>query len=113
MKEKPHVNIGTIGNVNHSKHTLMEAIKIVLENNIEEEKEEHKYKLDIITVNDGGFNMIKGFKNYVGNTILGYRFVLDNNSSKKIKYTKGNSKIKNSTMHNKVKVLNKRNDYSK
>lgn len=112
MKEKPHVNIGTIGHVDHSKHTLTEAIKIVLENTSKEENNECSNKVNI-KVNDGGFNMIKGIKNYVGSTVLGYRFVLDKNSSKKIKYTKGNSKIKNSTMHNKVKVLNKRNDYSK
>ena len=57
--------------------------------------------------------MSKGIKNYVGSTILGYRFVLNKTTSKRIKYSKGNSKIKNSTMHNKIKVLNKRNDYSK
>ena len=113
MEEEPQVNIGTIGYVDHSKHTLIEAIKIVLENNITKEKDECSYKMDVITEDKGETNMIKGIKNYTGSTILGYRFVLDKNSSKKIKYTKGNSKIKNSTMHNKVKVLNKRRDYSK
>lgn len=113
MKEKPHVNIGTIGHVNHNKHTLTEAIKIVLENNNKIEKEEYSYNLDIITINDGGFDMIKGLKNYTGSTILGYRFVLDKTTSKRNKYAKGNSRIKSGTIHNKVKVLNKRNDYSK
>ncbi len=112
MKEKPHVNIGTIGHVNHNKHTLIEAIKITLENN-KEQKEEHSYNLNIITLNDGGFNMIKGIKNYIGSTILGYKFVLDKNTSKRNKYAKENSKIKKGTLHNKVKVLNKRRDYSK
>ena len=114
MKEKPHVNIGTIGHVNHNKHTLTEAIKIALalENN-KEKKEEHSYNLNIITVNDGDFDMIKGIKNYIGSTILGYKFVLDKNTSKRNKYAKENSKIKKGTLHNKVKVLNKRRDYSK
>ena len=57
--------------------------------------------------------MIKGLKNYTGSTILGYRFVLDKTTSKRFRYSKGNNRIKNSTMHNKVKVLNKRRDYSK
>lgn len=113
MKEEPRVFIGTIGTINHSKHTLTEAIKIVLENNTKKEKEEYSYNLDIKTINDGGFDMIKGLKNYTGSTILGYRFVLDKNTSKRNKFAKGNSKIKNSTLHNKVKVLNKRRDYSK
>lgn len=36
MSEKPHVNIGTIGHIDHSKHTLTEAIKITLSNKDEE-----------------------------------------------------------------------------
>lgn len=113
MKEKPRVFIGTIGTINHSKHTLTEAIKIVLENNTKKEKDECSNKFNIITIDDGGFDMIKGLKNYTGSTILGYRFVLDKTTSKRFRYSKGNSRIKNSTMHNKVKVLNKRRDYSK
>ena len=110
-QNKPHVNIGTIGHIDYSKKTLTEAINIAL--NSKETKEEYPYKVDIIIVNKGGFDMVKGIKNYVGSTVLGYRFVLDKNVSKKNKFVKGNSKIKNSTMHNKVKVLNKRRNYSK
>ena len=111
-KNKPQVHIGAIGRVEHNKSTLIEAIKIVLSNQNNTLNDEYPYKCEI-KENSGGNSMIKGIKNYTGSTILGYRFVLDKNSSKKIKYTKVNSKIKNSTMHNKVKVLNKRNDYSK
>ncbi len=111
-EEKPQVHIGVIGRVNHDKHTLTEAIKIALEIN-KEQKEEHSYNLNVITINDGDIDMIKGIKNYIGSTILGYKFVLDKNTSKRNKYAKENSKIKKGTLHNKVKVLNKRRDYSK
>ena len=104
-KDKPQVHIGTIGCVDHNKHTLMEAIKIVLELEKNNKEEQDSYKFDIITVDEGGFEMTKGIKNYVGSTILGYRFVLDRNTSKRNKYAKGNSKIKSTTLHNKVKVL--------
>ena len=111
MKErkKSQVHIGTIGHTDHSKRTFKEAVNIAMNN----KENDYPYKVDSLEINKGGFEMIKGIKNYVGSTVLGYRFVLDKNSSKKIKYTKGNSKIKSGTMHNKVKVLNKRNDYSK
>ena len=111
MKErnKPRVHIGTIGHIDHSKRTFKEAVNIAVNN----KENDYPYKVDNLEINKGGFNMIKGFKNYVGSTILGYRFVLDKNTSKKSKYSKGNSRIKKGTMHNKVKVLNKRNDYSK
>lgn len=97
MKEskKPHVNIGIIGHVDHSKNTLMEAIRIVLE------REENK-------VDDGGLEMIKGIKNYVGSTILGYRFVLDKESSKKIKGNKTSvNKQKRNSMY-KIKTFRNR-----
>lgn len=107
MKEKPQVHIGTIGCVDHSKHTLMEAIKIVLE--LEKNKEQDSNKLDIVTRDEGGFNMIKGFRNYTGSTILGYRFVLNNdNTSKKRKFVKGSNNIKDKTFKGKTKIL-KRN----
>ncbi len=35
-KPKPHVNIGTIGHVDHSKTTLAAAIKLVLERQAKE-----------------------------------------------------------------------------
>ena len=112
MKEnKPQVHIGIIGCVNHDKKTLTEAIRIAEDN--KDNDDEYPYKTDKMIINNGGFEMIKGFRNYVGSTILGYRFVLDKNTSKRNKYAKGNSRIKSGTIHNKVKVLNKRNDYSK
>ena len=50
--KRPHVNIGTIGHVDHSKNTLMEAIRMAQE--IEENK-----------VDEGGFEMIKGIKKLI------------------------------------------------
>ena len=112
MKEKPHVYIGYIGTVNHDKHTLTYAIEMVKEEQKKkcEDSNDNSNKLNF---NEGGIGMVKGFKNYTGSTILGYRFILNKNISKKNKFTKENSKIKNNMVHNKVKVLNKRRDYSK
>lgn len=111
MKEdKPQVHIGTIGYVNHKKHTLTEAIKKSLDN--KDKNDEYPYKIEEMIINNGGFKMVKGIKNYVGSTILGYRFVLNKNSSKRNRVFK-EAKVKNTTMHNKVKVLNKRHNYSK
>ncbi len=114
MKEskKPHVNIGTIGHVDHSKNTLTEAIKIVLKNkeNICEEEQEERFcsKDAIIVLNSGGFDMTKGIKNYIGSTILGYRFVLDKESSKKIKGNKTSvNKQKRNSMY-KIKTFRNR-----
>ena len=110
-ENKPRVHIGAIGRSDHNKRTLLEAVKKVLASENINLNDEYQYKCEI-KVNSGGNEMTKGIKNYVGSTILGYRFVLDRNTSRKNKYTKGNSKIKNNTLHNKVKVLNKRRDYS-
>ena len=41
-KQKPHVNIGTIGHVDHSKHTLLAAIKMVLANTEKENGSKNK-----------------------------------------------------------------------
>ena len=41
QKDKPHVNIGVIGHVDHSKHTLLAAIKMVL-SRAEEDKDSSK-----------------------------------------------------------------------
>ena len=106
-QNKPHVNIGTIGHIDHSKKTLTEAINIAL--NSKETKEEYPYKVDRIIVNKGGFDMVKGIKNYVGSTVLGYRFVLDKNISKKNKYVKrNNTYVNNKNVNNRTKML-KRN----
>ena len=64
-------------------------------------------------MNSGGFEMSKGIKNYVGSTILGYRFVLNKTASKRNKFVFGESKVKSNPIKSKVRVLNKRHNYSK
>ena len=79
------------------------------------------FDIDFIVQNQNAVDLAKKFAQKAGYTFvmldekyeIARRFVLNKTTSKRIKYSKGNSKIKNSTMHNKIKVLNKRNDYSK
>jgi len=100
-------HIGTTRYINHSKKTLIDAIEMVLNSKGLIKNNEYNLNEDIIEFNKGDNKMIKGFKNYVGSTILGYRFVLDKNISKKSKYIKSNKKIKNNI--NKIKILKKIN----
>lgn len=90
--KKPHVNIGTIGYVDHGKMTLTAAIEMMLKgeitfskknDSIDRLKEELNDILGDISIEginfDGGEEMLqtKAIGKYVGNQILGERFVLN------------------------------------
>ena len=96
---------------NTSKNSSSSQTRIVEKNDIvpeEEQEERFCSKDEIIVLNSGGIDMIKGIKNYIGSTILGYRFVLDKESSKKIKGNKTSvNKQKRNSMY-KIKTFRNR-----
>ncbi len=76
MKEnEKHFVIGYIKPLNCEEHTLSYAIKKTQDFKIDDVVEIGN-DLDNILFYEGDASMVKGLKNYVGSSILGYRLVL-------------------------------------